>query len=212
MTTTSMYRRIVSGEGIRLGVIAHLRLWVPAYVAEVSRQAGLTHCLPDFRGYAPALVTGTPDDQLPLCVVTAPATIDTPQKHDGGLYTAPWGIGIGCVVSRRTREAAGAVASLYGAAVRAAMVQHPSLGGMSDGTDWLVEDTEEIAWDDVRVVMAAKLQFAAHILGVVDSRGGFTVPQPTNGRTNPADGYLYDAAGQYVAEHVYVDLDQMEDQ
>jgi hypothetical protein len=208
---TTIYASIVTAETVRLGVITYLRRWVPAYVAEVSRQAGLAHCLPDFRSYAPALVTGTPDDQLPLCVVTAPATVGAPVKREDGTVVAPWGVGIGCVASRRTREAAGAVTALYAAAVRAAVLQHPSMDGLSESTEWLGEEHEEIAWDDTRVVMAGKLHFVLDIPALVDTHGGFSTPQPTNGLIDPADGYLFDPAGTYTAETVLIDLDQMED-
>lgn len=187
-----MYGPIVTAETVRQGVVTFLRAWVSSYIAEVSRQAGLTTCLPPFRSYASSATPGVPDDELPVCVVAAPATVGDPQILGDGTVTAQWAVGVGCVASRPTRDAAGAVAALYAAAVRAAVLQHPSLGGFAEAVDWAGEDIEEIAWDDMRVVMAGSNHFVVTVPAVVNIRAGLAVPQPANGAVNPTDGYLYD--------------------
>jgi hypothetical protein len=77
------------------------------------------------------------------------------------------------------------LAKIYGAAVRAIMLQKPSLGGVSSGIEWYDESYRDVSVDQQRTVRSAVLTFQVWIDGVVVRGAGPTTPIPPDPETQP---------------------------
>lgn len=178
----------VTGADVRAAVTAHLRMWTPTYIAEVARQHGWEGAaLPPFRAYvtSAADVESWPEDQLPTCVVIVPGTLAEPVRH-GTVYRVRWAVGIGVVASGRDRDESHDLATLYGAAVRNACLQQPSLGGFAVGVTWSDERYDEL--DDAegsRTIAAGRIIIGVDVDDAVDTAAGPTSPHDP--ATDPAD-------------------------
>jgi hypothetical protein len=75
-----------------------------------------------------------------------------------------------------SRETTADLVELYTAAVRMAMLQHPSLDGLALGTRWIDESYDELEYDDSRTIAAGLVNFGVDIDAVVDAFGGPKTP------------------------------------
>jgi hypothetical protein len=144
----NIYGRIVTRSDVRDATIDHLQLWTPSYIGEVAVQRGKNRCdLPGFRSWRFSTddVETWPADQLPACVVVCPGLADTPDRQGNGIYDSEFAVGVGAVVSARDQESTDEIVSIYTAGVRAALLQHPSLGGFASGMRWIDEDVMSFA-------------------------------------------------------------------
>lgn len=179
MSATNLFGPIVTGKNVRSAFKAHLQAWMPSYLAEVSRnddRAG--DALPLFRSYVSRL--DMPDgryveDQMPSCVIVAPGLVEEPIKKSG-MYIARWGVSVGAVISGQNFENTFDLTELYAAAVRAAVVQNPSLGGFATATDWLSERYDEIPNAMERTLGAGSVQFLVEVQGAVNPKDGPDAP------------------------------------
>lgn len=173
----SVYGDIVSGRDVRVAAGDTIKKWGRTYISEIARQEGLAaDALPGFRS-----VTGATDldawaeDQLPAAVVVVPGLIEEPKRR-GRTWEARWALGIGIVAASTTREATQDLVSRYAAAVRALVLQHPSLGGMASGLAWLGERYDELPTEDQRTIGAGQLMFAVTVEHVTSADGPRDVP------------------------------------
>lgn len=170
---------ITTGKMVRTALEATIKTWVPTYLAEISRQSGrLPTDLPVFRSYVPAIdFDRFAEDQTPTCVIVAPGTYNEPRKQSNGAYTARWAVGVGCVLVGQDRENTFELTELYAAAVRTLILQQASLGGLSDGVDWVSERYDELSVDDQRTIAAGIIQFIVDVEDVSSRHvGPVTVP------------------------------------
>lgn len=156
---------------------ATIQRFAPDYLAEVAEQSGRARGdLELFRSYVTYVdLTRYNEDQIPSCVVTAPGTVETPTRYSNA-YSAPWGVGVGCVVSGRDAENTWELIGLYAAAIRAIVVQHKSLGGFASDTYWVGERYDELTSSDQRTIMAGVSQFNVWVDEVVDGAQGLIEP------------------------------------
>jgi len=175
VTAGTAYGRIVTGDSIRAALITHISTWAPSYLAEVARQAGLTAPLPQFVGY------GIEADGAasPVCVVSAASTVGDPVESGDGMVSAHWAVAVAAVIAGNTRDDATRLASLYGAALRAMLLQHPSVGGLTRGLTWTGESTEEVAVNATVSAMACIEGLLLDIPGAVNRHLGLATP-PAN--------------------------------
>lgn len=174
----TVYQQIITGHHVERAVRDTVRLWTPDYLAEVAEQNGRARGdLPTFRSFLPALdLDRFSEDQIPSCVIVSPGTFEKPRRR-ATAWDVRWAVNVGCVVSGQDRDNTFELTQLYAAAVRAALVQHPSLGvDWTDGIEWLGERYDELDSDDVRTLMAGSVSFSVGAASAVDSRGGTTVP------------------------------------
>lgn len=101
-------------------------------------------------------------------IIVVPGMSDQPVKRSDGSYELAWDAAVAIVCSARTRDEGQALSEIYGAAVRACILQHRSLAGVAETTVWTDESHEEIAYDTGRSVWAATLVFAVTCRSVVD--------------------------------------------
>lgn len=168
--------------------IEHLKAWMPTYLAEMERQNGLDpESLPMIRSYTTLNeFDAWEEEQTPAIVVVSPGTIGEPLKEGGGLYRANWALGIGCIVSARDRVSTNRVAKLYGGAIRAAIMQHESMGGVAEGAEWSSERYDDVPSEASRTLAAAQLLFEVEVRSVLDGSAGPAEPLD-DPYTAPAD-------------------------
>lgn len=174
----SAYGTIVTEAQVRNAVKEHLRIWSPAYLAEIARRAGLdAAALPPFRSFITSTEPDSwPEDQLPTCVVIAPGLLGEPARH-GRTYSARWAVGVGVVVSGQTREGTSDLVGLYTAAVRALMLQNQRISDLITGVTWTDERYDELGSEDGRTIAAGQVIFGVDIEDALDVMGGpITVP------------------------------------
>lgn len=179
MSATNLFGPIVTGKNVRSAFKRHLEMWMPSYLAEVSRNDGRPgDALPLFRSYVSRL--NMPDgkyaeDQMPSCVIVAPGLVEEPIKKSG-MYITRWGVSVGAVISGQDFENTFDLTELYAAAVRAAVVQNQSLGGFATATDWLGERYDEIPNEMQRTLGAGSVQFLVEVQGAVNPKDGPDAP------------------------------------
>jgi hypothetical protein len=175
VSVTNIFGPIVTGRQVRLAMHAHLKLWIPTYLAEIARGESLDPAaLPVFRSWVSALDLPEgkyEEHQMPSCVVVAPGLLAEPEQQGGGFVTT-WAVSVGCVVSGQDRENTFELAEVYAAAVRSAVVQNSSLGGFATATDWLGERYDDIPNDMLRTLAAGSVQFAVEVQSAVRRNEG----------------------------------------
>lgn len=168
---------IISAPIVREAVEAFIKPWVPAYLHEVARQMGRDTVPPTIRSWVPATeIESFPSDQLPLGIVLVPGLAETPVKKSTG-YNTSWVLNVAVVVNGQDRPGVLALAGLYAAAIRALLIQHPSMGGLAVGYTWLDERYEELSPDGERTMAACQVIGVLHVDRVVQvDRGPLVVP------------------------------------
>ncbi len=194
MSVNNIFGPIVTGKMVRTAMRKHLQLWMPTYLAEVARDDGRKP-LPVFRSWVSSL--DMPDgrfaeDQIPCCVIVAPGLVDDPVKMKSG-YIVRWGVSVGAVIAGQDRENTFDLSELYAAAIRAAVLHKPSLGGFSNGTDWLGERYDDIPNAMQRTLGAGTVQFSVEVQTALLPRGGPAEPL-LDVNTDPGPEAMFTAA------------------
>lgn len=166
---TDLYGIFVTDDDVRSAVVAHMKVWSDTYIAEVGRQKAAD--LPGFRGYPSSAIS----DTYPICVAACGGA-ESPERHGDGTVTATFGVAVGAVVSAPTFGEAETLAGYYGAAVRAAITQHPSLGGFATASWWDGSTPQEINSNMDRVVFVSIQRFFVIVDDVINVRGGPATP------------------------------------
>lgn len=194
----SLFGRIVTGVDVRNAGLDIVKTWADTYLAEIGRETARgAAALPRFRSVFGANdLDRWEEDQLPAAVVVAPGLLGEPMQR-GKRWAARWAMGIGVVVSGPTRSDTMDLVALYCGAVRAAVLQHPSLDGFAAGTYWIGERYDEMPTRDERTIGAGRVLFAVDVEGVVDSVGG-PMAVPADPIADPGDWGLVGATSTTV--------------
>lgn len=179
--SATVYERILVSSEIAATVKDVLVKWFPSYLREVERQI-----LWDKK----QLVTPTnytsrtgfdvqPGERLPKVIIVCPGLYQAPTHPiSNGSYNASYQVAVAIAVADRDEDLAAEQRDMYGAAIRAIMVQHQSLEREDViGVTWLDE-----SYDDVQVAnrlelfKAAALLFAVEVENVVSRWAGPAEP------------------------------------
>lgn len=185
----TVYGPVVTGEDVENAVIGTLRLWTPAYVAEISAHSGRGRAtLPKFRSFTSAAEADAwPEDQLPACVVVSPGLYRQPWKDGNGKYRAQWDVALAAICSGSDRASTLKLLRLYCAALRLTALQNPSLGGFGEGVTWLDESYDDsLGFEDSRTIAMGLVRLAVEVSSVVSSFGGLK-QVPTDPDADPGD-------------------------
>lgn len=179
MTVNSVFRVILSADVAQDAMIAHLKSWLPTYLAEIDEQRGFERgftATPKSWQVVPTF-DNTLDGQLPAVLVIAPGTADKPDKLGDGSYLVTYTVGVAILVKGPDQITANKIAKRYGAAVGAAVMQHKSLS---------TDNVEQITWqgdsyDDVpvsqdRTLSSATVHFNVQFRGVMSEYAGPHMP------------------------------------
>lgn len=173
----SVFKTILTGSEVELGVIATLKEWMPTYLRELELQLGrIENKIPP-----PIMYTQTTEiedinfDQLPTALVVSPGLGGTPMADGEGTYRAPFVIGVAVICSAKDQETTKDLAKIYAAAVRAVLLQKrvPSLGGQ---VDWIDESYDDLPELDQRTMCAGYGLFSVWVDDLVTRVGGPLAP------------------------------------
>jgi len=164
-----------------------IRTWAGTYLCEVERQHGIPEgSLQRVRGWVTApSFDKWPEDQLPAVMLVSVGLSETPLKDGYGYYRARWQMGLGAIVSARTQAESHRLGMLYIAALRALLIQHPSLGGRAAGIVWQDEDYTQLDYDDIRTLAAGQAMFTVEVEQVAQSGAGPLAPDPHDPECEP---------------------------
>lgn len=167
---------IVSASHVRDAVERTLQLWIPTYVDEIGRQVGKTllpfeawEVQPDYRTM--------PVDLSPACIVNVPGTTKKiPDRHGDGTYRAYWRVEVDVILYGQFWMETADLCGWYQSAVRAALVQHGSLGGFATSTLWQGETYGQLEHTASRTLGAGRSLFEVVVDPVVNAYLGPAVP------------------------------------
>lgn len=141
------FGRIITRGDVERAALATLKLWMPAYLAELERQQGRDpESLPRVRRWfildelADVPVGGGPT----IAIVSPGLAGDRPNAGNDGKYDARFRLGVGIFLGARDQEASHDLAGIYVAAIRSILVQHPTLGDVAAGIEWLEESYDDL--------------------------------------------------------------------
>lgn len=183
--TDNMFGPLVGAGDVQDAVEATVRLWLPSYLAEVARRDGReAGALPAFLSYTRLLdIEDLPQaSQIPACVIVCPGTGDI-VRHGTGRHDAEFAVGVGAVVAADTRDHAERLAKLYTLALRALLVQHPTLGNFASGVWWEGDSYSPLPVSD-RILHGGSIQVTVAVEGVLDDSWRATVP-PEDATADP---------------------------
>lgn len=197
----SLYGPIIGADDVADRVKDHLVQWAPAYIAEVARQAALPAAtLPPF-----GLFEIRADDvleawaSLPACHVRCHDT--KPVQQRGGRIAAQFPVSIRVAAGGTDESTTARLVARYAKAVRAALLQHPSLDGFAEavrltGESYTNPRSAKDLWAG-----EATVNITVTVAAIVDMDGGPVVP--------PADPLLPPAADpETTSVDAWVDRDR----
>lgn len=191
---TQAIGEIITGRDVEMATLVFLRRWSGTYLAECERQKGYAPgALPRIRTYTTASdFEKWPEDQLPCVVLVSPGLAEEPLADGAGVYRCKFSVGVAVVVSAATMDETAALAKLYVAALRTAILQHQSLEGFATGIEWLDENYDDLPSIDTRSLGAGQLIFAVEVAGMARRWNGPKTPNeppPVDTDPLPEDPY-----------------------
>lgn len=197
------FGRIVPTSVIEDHVIATLREWLwPTYTAEVERQWNLDPgqlIAPNTWTTRSWFETIPGDEFFPLVTAISAGTTERPVKNGKRQYRAPWRVDVGIVASAppRTPEHIGPreLASFYGAAVAAVLVQKGGDSEVVQDVDWLGIRPDDLPVEQERSLGIARVMFEMTVHDVVTAQDGppEPLPDPGDAQVDPGPVPLVDS-------------------
>lgn len=164
---------LVDAGQIEAAVIRALKTWLRSYIVEVAAQNSFKGPIEKVKSWAVASEYDRwPEQGLPAVIVAAPGLLGEPTKAGGEFYRASWSVEVSVTVAAAKAPRARRLAQMYGAAVRGALLQRRSLGDDLQATDWLDEDSGDVAHDKRRTVVVVQNAFAVEHSRIVAWRKG----------------------------------------
>lgn len=206
---TALYGDIPPARTLVIAAVRdHLKLWLPGYLGEIERQTDRTPAgrLPPVRGWK----SRSEFDQWlgeapPAGMIVCPQTLDTGHANNRRVW-ATFDVRIGVTVATGGQTAASAdaveaLADAYGAAVRAAILQHPTLGDRVHRTEWTGESYEEIPGRKSGTLGVAMNRFSITARDLLDPLAGPVEP-PEDPSEPPEDPPLPPTTANIVVDHL----------
>lgn len=156
---------LMTGRDVELATLTFLKRWAGTYLAECERQRGYAPgALPRIRAWTTSPdFEKWPEDQLPCVLLVSPGLAETPLMDGSGHYRVKFSLGVAVIVSTASMDETAALAKLYVAAMRAAILQHQSLEGFAFGIEWLDENYDDLPSIDGRSLGAGQAIFAVQV-------------------------------------------------
>jgi hypothetical protein len=170
--------------------MATLQKWMPTYIQELEHQRNL----PRGRIPSPKVYTtrnnfsAMPDERMPLCVVVSPGLAHEPWKDGEGRHMGWYGLGVGIVARANSEEASNKMAKIYGAAIRAIMLQKQALDDSWAfvGTELIDESFTDIPTSErERSMRSVQVIFRVQVDELVTSFAGPQYPIAPDPDTQP---------------------------
>lgn len=178
--SVEVYGKLFDLTEMEEAVTDTLQVWLPAYVAEIERQRGITPRtipLPRSWGHVNEFYKFT-EEQLPSVIVVSPGTAASEPKQKGdGSYHSWYRVGVAVVAAGRDRETTRRISKLYVAAVRGAILQHQTLGDFgAEGIRWMGDRNQDVPDEQGRTLGSGAVMFDVEVKDVINSRFGPLTP------------------------------------
>lgn len=187
----TVFGAIITDDQVEDAVLATLKKWLPTYMSEVERQVGLD------AGYYKRPVESSyiarsdfdkwPEEMLPAIISISTGLEDDPVKDGYGHIRGHFLIGVAGIVSSIEKLETRRYAYRLGAAVRGALVQHPSLdlalGGRVRGVELVGGRNNELPPEDERTIWASRQVFDVEVGDFLSTSGPAAddpLPDPTD--------------------------------
>jgi hypothetical protein len=170
---------LVTGSDVEQWTLATLQLWMPEYLAWTERRTGRTaHAIAAPAQWAVGATTdGWPTGTLPSVLVVSPGLVRW-TRHDGARsIRGKYQLGVAVAVSAADRAAADRLARDYAGALRALMLQNPTLGGHVETLELVQEDYAPLTDAGGLARGTARVTFRVHVRGLASVGGGPKVPR-----------------------------------
>jgi hypothetical protein len=166
------YGEVVGGHSVQEAMYATLEKWLPSYVMEINRQLGEEVLqIPTEYRFRPDYRT-LPKSSTAAILIDVTGTSGRPQVYQQATR-ANWEARVMIFVyGTKDWQETQAMTNAYAAAVRAAIVQHRSLGGFADTTIWTGEDYREGEHSGTRTTGLAVVHFEVTVGNAVNIYGG----------------------------------------
>lgn len=174
----SIFGRIVTRTELENAAKVTVQTWISTYLAEVERQHGIVAGRYERpRGYSTTNdFDRWEEDQLPCIIIVSPGMSSTPVKRGDGNYNTWWALGVGVVCSGDTEHDTRAMVDIYTAAIRALLIQRPSLNQFAQGLNYEDERYDEAATENRRSLQAGYVVCTVEVDNVVMSNAGPMTP------------------------------------
>lgn len=182
-----VYGQVLSARDVRQALLQTIQTWSADYIAEMASVTGLP--MAQFGTWEATYEHRTVAPDLTAACWTTCTTTDPkhpPLRQGDGTYSAVWIADANLQIYGQDWAQAADLVAAYTAAVRAAVLQHGSLGGFASATRWLGEASKEIEHQALRTVQVAVISFAVTVEGAVNSLAG--PKTPTDPATPGASG------------------------
>lgn len=173
---STIFGRIVTGADVEDWTMDLMKRWFSTYLSEIERQHDVvagTWQRPRAWVLAPSL-DKWPEDQLPAVLLVSVGVEPRPPMRGDGRYRARFTMGAACVCSARTQEDSHRMSMMYVAALRALLIQRPSLDGHAAGVELLDENYDWLEYDDIRTLASGQAIFSVEVEDVTTARAGPT--------------------------------------
>jgi hypothetical protein len=179
----------LDGTDVERAALETLQLWTPEYLAWAERATGRTaRSLPEPRSWVTSSdIERWPEETPPTVLVLSTGLAEPPARDGQGLYRATFDLGVAVVVSARTRRETEALAKVYTAALRNALLQHATLGGFAAGIEWVDEEYGVLSGQNRRQLAGGQATFRVDVRDAVASRSGPIAPRPDPYEPAPDD-------------------------
>ncbi len=167
-----VFKDIISSDELDVQINATLSMWMDTYLAELDRQRGFSTPIPGIRSYVTLQdFRHDPENQTPAVVVVNAGTTGRPQKTGEGWYRSTFLVAVAVITSTKDQASTRRMSQVYGAAVRAIMLQKKAGANMVSDVAWLGEANDQIDRDAGDQLAACTNSFELMVDGIVKERG-----------------------------------------
>jgi len=171
----TVFGPMVGASDVREAMSATVQTWAGAYIAEMAALTGAA--LSPFQSWKVLYEYRTlPASEAPACWVTCTGTHGRPERQGNGRYMADWAVDVSVVVNGTTWDEAADRTAAYVTAVRTAILQHGSLGGLAQSTTWLGERYTAVDHSATRTLGVGLIAFGVRVDNVVNASAGPATP------------------------------------
>lgn len=168
-----VYSPIYGGHAVQIAMFNTLRKWLPVYVREFNRQLGgdILQIVKEYGRPAEERSWSSGEDTQIDCIV--PGTMEKPRNTNETGISSCWKAELNVFVYAGTDwQETLALTYAYAAAARAAIVQHPSLEGFAQTTNWTGESFFRGPEVGTRWSGIATVDFEVNVFSTVDRYAG----------------------------------------
>lgn len=164
--------------------------WIDTYLSEVEFRSGYDRRSIDRpRSYNTVFdLDKYPEDALPTIAIVSAGINDPPERVGNGKYNGWWDWACVVIVGQKDEQATRIVAQLYGAAIRAMVLQHSDIEGAVSDT---LYESETYQYGQItgrsRSIGIVALEFRSYIEGLIQEPEGPALPDPPIPVVTPDD-------------------------